>query len=382
MVSATDFENAGLPRTFLGMSWSSWKREDIRTILDLYEQTYRFRASKFELLRLLHRVTNRHALTVENRFQILHAKRDQLPLPAAKPAISAIAFIDTTTQASVAETTQTNNPVLQSPEVERLRVLAQNAKTSWRWARNRPGYGTAARARKQEYDTAFRTYRDARRQELGLSKTVNDHGLSTEARDSRSSDLEHAIMTEVQEQVAGEAELERIVQELLDEQPRPESGAEVEQEITADTTCVPATDTPIRGEEVNVPNPECIICFATLDNRNTPKRKITTSCTHEPTVCLTCLSRSIASQFADKSWDQISCPQCNEPLTYHDIKQFGDSVVFGKYVQSPLRQAPAYSRIDMTITHSRLALMVANSNAAESLDALRGNKLSRMTTVT
>lgn len=76
---------------------------------------------------------------------------------------------------------------------------------------------------------------------------------------------------------------------------------------------------------------DCVVCFETLTVENTPKRKITTSCDHEPDVCTTCLSTSISTQITGKVWDQISCPTCGERLGYHDVQEFADSGVFGRY---------------------------------------------------
>ena len=77
-------------------------------------------------------------------------------------------------------------------------------------------------------------------------------------------------------------------------------------------------------------NVECIICLETLNADRFLMRKVTSSCKHEPNICLDCLRQSIASQFTGKIWNQICCPSCNERLEYHDIKAFADTVVFGK----------------------------------------------------
>ena len=75
---------------------------------------------------------------------------------------------------------------------------------------------------------------------------------------------------------------------------------------------------------------DCVVCFDTLTPHNTPKRKITFSCDHEPDVCTICLSTSISTQFTSKVWDQIACPTCGERLEYQDVEEFADSVVFGR----------------------------------------------------
>ncbi|CAF9943493.1 MAG: hypothetical protein ALECFALPRED_000493 [Alectoria fallacina] len=76
---------------------------------------------------------------------------------------------------------------------------------------------------------------------------------------------------------------------------------------------------------------DCVVCFETLGPQNTPKRKITSSCNHEPDVCRPCLTTSISTQFNGKVWDQIDCPACGQRLEFQDVKAFADSVVFGRY---------------------------------------------------
>lgn len=72
----------------------------------------------------------------------------------------------------------------------------------------------------------------------------------------------------------------------------------------------------------------CIVCLETLEITAFPKRKTTAACSHKPDVCLQCLSNSIATQFADKMWDQIDCPSCGQRLEFIDVKAFASSVVF------------------------------------------------------
>ena len=75
---------------------------------------------------------------------------------------------------------------------------------------------------------------------------------------------------------------------------------------------------------------DCTVCFERLEASAFPKRNITAACNHEPNVCLTCLSGSIAAQFKYKIWDQIDCPSCGQRLDFMDIKAFADPVVFGR----------------------------------------------------
>ena len=73
---------------------------------------------------------------------------------------------------------------------------------------------------------------------------------------------------------------------------------------------------------------ECVVCFEALNLENTPKRRITSSCNHEPDVCIPCLATSISSQLDSRVWDQIGCPTCGQRLDFQDVKAFADSPVF------------------------------------------------------
>ena len=73
---------------------------------------------------------------------------------------------------------------------------------------------------------------------------------------------------------------------------------------------------------------DCVVCFEGLGPKNAPQRKIASACDHEANVCLSCLSQSIATQFASKVWDQINCPSCSARLEHQDVRAFADAEVF------------------------------------------------------
>lgn len=83
-----------------------------------------------------------------------------------------------------------------------------------------------------------------------------------------------------------------------------------------------------RPEVANALPRDCVVCFETLSPQNTPKRKVTSLCNHEPDVCNSCLAISISTQFNSKVWDQIDCPTCDQRLGFQDVKTFADSPVF------------------------------------------------------
>ena len=95
--------------------------------------------------------------------------------------------------------------------------------------------------------------------------------------------------------------------------------------------CEKSVSTAPIPDVVNDLRRDCVVCFETLTVQNTPKRKITPSCGHEPDVCTTCLNTSISTQFTSKVWDQIDCPTCGERLGYQDVQELANSEVFGRF---------------------------------------------------
>lgn len=73
---------------------------------------------------------------------------------------------------------------------------------------------------------------------------------------------------------------------------------------------------------------DCTVCFETLNPQTIPERRITSSCSHEPDVCRSCLATSIATQLDSKVWDHIDCPTCGQRLGFQDVKEFADHEVF------------------------------------------------------
>ena len=82
------------------------------------------------------------------------------------------------------------------------------------------------------------------------------------------------------------------------------------------------------SETVSTSLADCVVCYEFLNLQNTPERKITSSCNHEPDICRACLATSISTQMDSKVWDQIDCPTCSQRLNFHDVKAFADSEVF------------------------------------------------------
>ena len=110
---------------------------------------------------------------------------------------------------------------------------------------------------------------------------------------------------------------------------------------------------------------ECVVCDEALINSNTPNRRITLSCQHEPDVCLDCLARSITVQFESKVWDNIDCPSCGDRLAFEDVQAFGTAETFSRYVSHNRKPLP------ITLLKSYSYDELATSEAMSSIPGFR-----------
>ena len=81
----------------------------------------------------------------------------------------------------------------------------------------------------------------------------------------------------------------------------------------------------LRFTNPRVPGIQCPICMEQESLFNFPQRRITSTCTHRPNICLQCVSQSIKVQMEVKIWDQIVCPLCPGLLTYADMKAWASN---------------------------------------------------------
>lgn len=63
-----------------------------------------------------------------------------------------------------------------------------------------------------------------------------------------------------------------------------------------------------------------------------PSSNITSSCRHDPLICLGCLTQAIDSQIGDRTWDMVSCPPCPEKLSFETVKKYSSAASFDRYV--------------------------------------------------
>ena len=77
---------------------------------------------------------------------------------------------------------------------------------------------------------------------------------------------------------------------------------------------------------------KCAVCLESLTLEAFPTRKTTAACSHEPNVCLSCLTHNITSQSRGNMWNHIDCPSCRARLGYEDVRAFSTAAVFERWV--------------------------------------------------
>ena len=97
-------------------------------------------------------------------------------------------------------------------------------------------------------------------------------------------------------------------------------------------------------------SPDCVACLETLTTANAPQRKITEACNHDPLICLNCLAQSITSQTESKIWDQIDCPTCKARLSHDDVKAFATDHIFQRWVSEIVREHRSADGVEAMIT--------------------------------
>ena len=211
MVGHADYRRAGVPASLLGCSFKNWQRSQLRIVLDHFEQTYRPRASKLELMGTLHAFSLHYVLASHHKHDILRAHRYHQEAP-----------------------------------VFHLRPRSQNVFSA------------------------------------GPTNNIGASGVN------------------------------QIHMPQVAERAQPNAILEI-------------------GEVVhNTPEntPECIVCSDTLNESNTPTEDTTSACRHGRDICRQCIATSVVTQFREKTWDQIDCPNCSERLNYHDVRSHAETDTF------------------------------------------------------
>jgi hypothetical protein len=86
---------------------------------------------------------------------------------------------------------------------------------------------------------------------------------------------------------------------------------------------------------------ECVVCTETIKGSGFPQTRITGTCTHEPTTCLGCVAEHIRVQLDSRTWGQLSCPECPEPMAYVDVRRYATEEIFQRYDTLAMRDGIA-----------------------------------------
>jgi hypothetical protein len=81
------------------------------------------------------------------------------------------------------------------------------------------------------------------------------------------------------------------------------------------------------------PTQECIVC---TEERMLESDFICTTdtCTHLPQTCFICIQNHIKSNLEYRRWNDIRCPECNEPIQYQDVERLADPETFERFADT------------------------------------------------
>lgn len=86
---------------------------------------------------------------------------------------------------------------------------------------------------------------------------------------------------------------------------------------------------------------KCTTCDRTLPVMSFPKFPEGSNCKHERETCKRCWRQWLAVQVETKSFNQISCAQCENILGQSQIKALATSQVYQKYLDAEFKAALA-----------------------------------------
>lgn len=85
----------------------------------------------------------------------------------------------------------------------------------------------------------------------------------------------------------------------------------------------------------------CIICDSEKAINQFPKWRRVSFHDHGSNTCRPCFLRHVEVQIDTRNWDEVSCPECNVVLAFHEVKNMTNKDYFDKYEQASLRAALA-----------------------------------------
>ncbi|KAK7744699.1 hypothetical protein SLS62_010118 [Diatrype stigma] len=84
---------------------------------------------------------------------------------------------------------------------------------------------------------------------------------------------------------------------------------------------------------------ECVVCVDRKSLDEFPVRSVSGACEHPPQTCLACVEMSIKTNFENKTWNDIRCPECSARMDYEDVERYADRDTFARYQTMAFRGA-------------------------------------------
>jgi hypothetical protein len=74
---------------------------------------------------------------------------------------------------------------------------------------------------------------------------------------------------------------------------------------------------------------ECSVCMEPQWAKEFPAKNLEASC-NQPSVCSSCVTEHVSAQISDIAWDQITCPECPQALSFEAVKEWASESAFEK----------------------------------------------------
>ncbi|KAH7087133.1 hypothetical protein FB567DRAFT_60016 [Paraphoma chrysanthemicola] len=87
---------------------------------------------------------------------------------------------------------------------------------------------------------------------------------------------------------------------------------------------IPPSPRPVSRRATPCLERTCIICKVTKQPSAFASRRIAANCWHEPATCFQCLQAHIEKCVMAVGWEQCTCPECGERITYEDMGALAD----------------------------------------------------------
>ena len=239
----------------LGYGFASWKREELRTVIDYCGGKYRRRASKPELWDELKIHANIRGLSKADRISILRGSHIPEGLTSFSPVSATRAEIKSEQVPVKQEPRESCRSSFRVPQVTHPRVSGRDSYTRRR--RRKSNYRSfAGSVSSAVHDTQPNTFT------AGIEAQSDDTPQRDDSEEFKRSleGIDDFAEIKPQVDVSRSPEVVEIVEDVEDVHDR-----------------------------------ACTVCYQNLDTDNLPVHKVTSTCQHEPDIYKTCLVTSIAT---------------------------------------------------------------------------------------